>query len=103
MGLLFHHLDAATRTSMLGEVGLDLAKGTLYLSPRLSPAGRLGFAAALGDAIRDGDDETLAATLTARGYIKPVEESHNKFGMPFLKAVPRDAHVTLAEGEFNRF
>lgn len=97
------HLDPRTRALMHGEVQLDLARGGLYLSPRLSDAGRAGYVPVLLDAFARGDTKTFATDLARRrGFFNTHESSHRR-GIDYVKAVPRDAHVTLAEGEFNRF
>lgn len=31
------------------------------------------------------------------------EQGHSRRGTPYVKAVPHNAHITLADGEFNRF
>ncbi len=103
MPLSLHHLDARTRTFMHDEVQYDLARGSLYLSSRLSDIGRVAYVPALLDAIARGDTDTFAAAIARGGFLNTSELSHSRRGMPYVKAVPHDAHVTLAEGEYNRF
>lgn len=101
MSLRFESLDVLTRTQMLAEVDFDQSRGRLYLSPRLSPVGLVGYEGALREAITNGNDATLAAALGR--FLNAQELSHSRYGKPFWKRVPADAHLTLAEAEFNRF
>jgi len=103
MPLHLHHLDARTRQLMHDEVQYDLARGEIFLSSRLSDGGRAAYVAMLLDAIARGDVDTFAAALARGRVLNPYEQSHSRNGMPYIKAVPRDAHTMLAEGEFNRF
>ena len=84
------------------EVQHDLLHGNLYLSPRLSDLGRMGYVPALLDAAARGDTETFAAAIARNGFLNTTEVSHRR-GRPYVKAVPHDAHLTLAEGEYHRF
>jgi hypothetical protein len=102
MSLLLDHLDARTRQLMHAEVQHDLARGALYLSPRLSDVGRAGYLPALLDAIASGNADTLAVAIARGQFLNSYEMSHRR-GVPYVKSVPHDAHITLAEGEFNRY
>lgn len=103
MPLTLYHLDHRTRVFMHDEVQRDIAAGSLYLSRRLSDTGRISYVPTLLDAIANGDVDTFAAAIARGRLLSPYEESHSRRGTPYVKAVPHDAHVTLAEGEFNRF
>lgn len=103
MSLFMHHLDARTRVLMHDEVQHDIAAGSLYLSRRLTDPGRMTYVPTLLDAVARGDAGTFATAIQRGRLIKTHEESHSRRGMPFIKAVPHDAHLTLAEGEFHRF
>jgi hypothetical protein len=102
MALNLVDLDSETRKHMLAELDEDVARGRLYLSPRLNERGLREYAAMLRAAIETGNDETLAVALIREDAISAYEVSHRR-GRPFRKRVPHDAHLTLAEGEFNRF
>jgi hypothetical protein len=102
MALYLRDLDERTRTMMLMELDYDHEQGALYLSNRLSDAGRARYPEMLRDAIRDGDDGTLAAALAHPETFVTHEVAHRK-GKPYQKRVRRDANRLLAEGEFNRF
>jgi hypothetical protein len=99
----YERLDARTRTLMLDEVERDVRNRCLRMSERLSPDGTVGYLRALRDAISTGTDQTLAAALVRDGLLKWREVHHAQNGRPFSRAMPRDAHVALAEAEFNRF
>lgn len=80
-------LDEVTRTHMLEELRFDLARGGLYVSPRLSAHGRQVYASLLRAAIEGGTPASFAAAL--RGALEA--------------RTPRDAADMLAEGELGRF
>ena len=52
--------------------------------------------------MRRGTEQTLASTI-ATGRMLNTHEIGRRGDKVFVKRVPRDAHRTLAEGEFNRF
>lgn len=60
MTLQLESLDARTRGLMLEQVDSDVRDGCLYMSPRLSPTGVLGYLPALREAISHGTYQTLA-------------------------------------------
>jgi hypothetical protein len=103
------NLDAITRAAMLEEIAGDVSAGSgptgrLYLSDRLSPQGISDYPHLLRDAVRGGDEETLAAALASGGRLQTHETARNPHGGPdIIKSVPITAAQTLAEGEFNRF
>jgi hypothetical protein len=96
-------LDAQTRHFMRLEFHRDIAEGTLYISPRLSPAGQSVYANELLDAIEHGSPESLAAALDSPRFFNPTEPRESEDGADRGVRVPDTAAVTLAEGEFNRF
>jgi hypothetical protein len=102
MSFRFDDLDLHTRALMLDEVDRDARLGVLYRSPRLSPLGQVFYLPALREAVCRGTEQTLASEIASGGMLKEHEIGHRK-GKVFAKRVPRDAHQTLAEGEFNRF
>lgn len=102
MSFRFENLDARTRKLMLDELEHDVQLDRWHKSKRLSPIGEIAFVPALRDAIRSGNERTLAHAILVGGMLDSRELSHRK-GRMFWKDVPRDAHLTLAEGEFNRY
>jgi len=101
MGMNFVNLDDKTRGLMLEELEQDVAANKLYLSPRLSDAGRRNYEKLLRSAIQNGDDVSLANSLA--GLLKAYEQRAKPSGGYTTAKVPTTAPETLAEGEFNRF
>lgn len=102
MGFVFCDLDDRTRTIALSEVESDITSGTLAGSTRFSEDGTAAYPDLLRDAIRNGDEDTLAAALTAGPFFVSHELAH-RGTTAYLKKVPTTAARTFAEGEFNRF
>lgn len=98
MGLNYVDLDDATRGHMLAEYERDADASNIYFSIRLSPAGVSEWPALLRSAIETGSDDTLAAQIAAPGRLNP-----NDFRMGKPIKMNKNAHITLGEGEFNRF
>ncbi len=88
---------------MLAELDHDLQKHNLYVGKYLSEAGRQRYPGLLREAIQDGTDDSLAVALQAPGMFLEMHEKKKPTGGFSLARVPRTAHETLAEGEFNRF
>lgn len=99
----FRNLDDQTRRFMLEELEYDLARGKLYLSPRLSETGKHEYAHILRSALQNGSPELFAAELRRRQCLKTSEERRTPKGGVTQARVPAVAAETLAEGEFNRF
>jgi hypothetical protein len=97
------NLDERTRRHMLLEVESDIAGGSLYLSPRLSPHGRQEYPELLRQAVVGYDDVWLAAKLRSENRINFEEQRRKPKGGYSMVRVPVTAPDTLAEGEFNRF
>jgi hypothetical protein len=103
MGLLLENLDECTRRFMLEELDDDIARGRLYLSPRLSDIGQADFVGLLRAAIRGGTDVSLAAELRADGRMRSTSPWKKGTGGAATNELPATAPDTLAEGEFHRF
>jgi hypothetical protein len=90
---------------MIAEVERDIGDGGLYLSPRLTDSGRIQWPGLLLNAVRSGDEATLAESLMGRGLLRAFEDrrSSRGWGRAQQVRVPRTAAWTLSEGEFNRF
>lgn len=88
------------RELMLSEIEQDMKDNNLYLSPRL--LNKELYADLLRKSAISGNDSTLADDLLRNKCIKSMEARRTKSGTTMVN-VPRDAHLTLAEGEFNRF
>lgn len=90
----------SVRELMLLEVEEDIKNNNLYLSPRLT--NKEQYADLFKKSVTNGNDSTLADDLLKNRCIKSVETRRTKNGIKTV-SVPIDAHLTLAEGEFNRF
>lgn len=96
------NLDPETRHHMRQEAEQDIQDGALYLSPRLSPRGRLDYPELLLLAVDSGTPDTLAAAIAQNDRLNETETAVRN-GNPYVKRVPVNAPETMAEGEFNRF
>jgi hypothetical protein len=103
MALQLVNLDERTRTFMGEELQWDIDNGALYISNRLTDAGRVRWPGALREAIDQGDDASLAAELHSPGYLNTTEQRRKPSGGFSTAQGPATAPETLAEGEFNRF
>ncbi len=99
----FLHLDDQTRGLMAAEVADDERNGVLYISDRLSPYGRSIYPDLLKKAIESHDETWLASELSRPSVFNAQFERKNPKAGISLITMPVDAHVTLGEGEFNRF
>jgi hypothetical protein len=103
MGLRLDGLDDQTREFMLAELDHDLETNSLYLGKFLTDLGRDRYPTLLREAVERGTDESLSAALQAPGLFLATYEKRKPNGGVTIAKVPYTAHVTLAEGEFNRF
>lgn len=88
---------------MLAELDHDLQVDNLYVGKYLSEVGKQQYPGLLREAIDGGTDDSLAVALQTPGLFLEMHEKKNPTGGFSLAKVPRTAHETLAEGEFNRF
>ncbi|MEJ0095400.1 MAG: hypothetical protein WDN46_18945 [Methylocella sp.] len=104
MGLSFVHLDDTTRQSMLSEIEIDRAGGTVYVSDYLNEIGRLRWVPLLIQAAEKGTDDSLANALRRANCFK-IEVAYNKprGGGTGMRRVPVTASQTLAESQFNMY
>lgn len=98
MPLNLENLDEETRRYMKEELERDKEKDNLYISPRLSKRGREDYFDLFLEAISGGSASSFAEELNSEGRLKNKEKT--KQG---TKSVRFDAHLILAEGEFNRY
>ena len=103
MSIHYESIDEAVRAAMVREIESDHAKGTLYISPRLTEAGVDEWPWILREAAEQHDDAWIASELRERGLLCLQEQTHTPRGGVTTVRVPRTAPETLAEGEFNRF
>jgi hypothetical protein len=97
----FKNLDDKTREMMEKELDFDLGQGKLYPSKRFNQEGKNIYPSLLREAIRAGNEQTLAMSLTPN-FFETKEIRITKNG-PISAQIPITANITLAEGEFNRF
>jgi len=96
LALTYQNLDETTRGYMLGEFEMDAGEGLLFLSSRLTGAGRRRFPELLAEAIRRYDDRWLAAQLIESLLMSGLApQGHYR--------IDSRAPENLAEDEFNRY
>ena len=96
------NLDDETRQLMIEEIEMDITNRQLYLSARLSDIGQLDYPVLLKQAAKSYDDEWLASQLQRNDRLNATEQRRIKSGYMMAK-IPVNAHITIAEGEFNKF
>ncbi len=101
MSFIFRNLTNETRQYMKEEVEYDLENGTLYISERLSSAGKIVYPSLLIESIENGNEDTLANSLI--GKFNPTYKRRNPKGGFTMAKIPSNQHQMLAEGEFNRY
>ncbi len=103
MGLNLVNLDERTRQLMVQEAELEIARGTLFISPHLTPLGRELYPTLLRKAIRSMDEVWLAGTLRGAGLIELLERKTLPNGDVVIRTGPGLSVDSLVEREFNRF
>jgi len=104
MTLYFENLDDRTRQLMLDEMEYDNEHNQLHISPFLSGQGQRDYPNLLREAIQNGNDETLAQSLSGhRRILKTLPRRQPKAGGYSIAATPENAAQVLAESEFNRY
>lgn len=101
MSFLFKNLTNETRQFMKDEVEHDLKNKTLYISDRLSLAGKSAYPNLLLKSIENGNETTLANFLL--GKFNPTYQRRNPNGGFTTVKMPSNQPQVLAEGEFNRY
>ncbi|MCB2411123.1 hypothetical protein [Hymenobacter lucidus] len=94
----FENLDQKTRQYMLIEVEEAIKNSQLNHSKRFNEQGIQRYSQLLLEAVRNGNEQTLATALQEQECFN----SHEKQGAVTRK-VPTNAPLTFAEGEFNNF
>jgi hypothetical protein len=103
MALYLENLDERTRELMLEEMEYDIANHQLHISPFLSGQGQRDYENLLRDALRSGNDETLAQSLREHRRILRTLPRRNPTGGYSIAATAENAAQVLAESEFNRY
>ncbi len=97
------NLDERTRRLMLDEIDLDVERGTLYVSPRLSNSGQQNYLTLLREAAREHNDDCLAEQLSEQGRMQKSEARRKPTGGFSIAAVPSNAAAVAALGAFKRY
>ena len=100
MSLHLPHLDAVTRDYMLRELDEELANYP-YLPASMSPSGLIRWPALLHEAVEQGDDSTLLASLLYDPALFNVTEPYSRSATGFKNVNHHQAAERLAVGEFN--
>ena len=104
MSLNLENLDHPNvRELMLREFEKDVTEGRIYLSPRLKEDSHQTYLDLVREAIKSEDADSFAIQILARDCLKKTEQRRKPSGGWTTARVPRTAHITLAEGEFNRY
>jgi len=96
MAFSFVNLDDKTRSYMIAEFEADQKGGRLYMSNRLSDAGKTAYPGLLKTALETHDEHWLTAQIDPHMVEYEIVQGKSK-------KVPHTANETLAESEFNRF
>jgi hypothetical protein len=103
VALNYRNLDSETRKFMVEEVEMDMACGTLYLSPWLTDRGRQDWPEMIHDAVISGNDFTLSTEIPKYNRLARTAKRRKPTGGFTNYLIPHTAPETMAEGEFNRF
>lgn len=98
----FENLDEQTRLAMISEVKTDRDKKVIYYSKRFTKYGRIKYLALLLDAVKSGDEQTLAKSIKINYCFVETEKREGKNGV-IQANIPKNANQVFAESEFNRF
>lgn len=97
----FEELDDTTRKYMLEEFQKEEKGGNPYRSSRMSAEGLANVARHMEKAIKNGDENTLAVSLSNGTYWKPYETRRRKDTTYQAKIDPMSSAKTFALTEFN--
>ena len=98
----FENLDEQTRLAMISEIKTDIDKKAIYYSKRFTKYGRIKYLPLLLDAVKSGNEQTLAKSIKFNYCFVETERRNLKNG--FIEAsIPKNANAVFAESEFNRF
>jgi hypothetical protein len=101
MAMNFEELDSATREYMLSEFESEQSGGNPYPPRALSPQGLVAFPNLMREAIRNGNEETLKASLSVASYWNSTE-TYVRDGVTRERRLDVDqAAERLALTEFN--
>lgn len=90
------------RTEMISEIQLDINNHRLYISERLNSEGKERYPSILMKAAKSLNIEGFINLLTM-DYFNSYEQRRKPTGDFITAKIPKNANLTLCEGEFNRF
>ena len=102
MAFNFANLDETVRGYMLEEFQTDRDNSTVYRSPRIKSDQFDNYLNLLEESIQSENEEVFGEEIRARNILN-THETSTRHGTSFQKRVPHNAHITLSEGEFNRY
>ncbi|MDX1665253.1 MAG: hypothetical protein R3272_15780 [Candidatus Promineifilaceae bacterium] len=103
MTLYLAHLDERTRELMLEELAYDLERNALHITPYLSNQGIHDYPNLLREALREGDEESLAVALAQQRRIARTGHRRRPSGGYTIVTVPENAAEMIATDAFNRY
>lgn len=103
MGLRYENLDAETRALMVEEVDMDRQDHSMYVSNYLNERGAALWPELTHDAVRVGNDDSLAGAISDQRLLKDQVERRKPSGGTTMAKVPYTAAGTLAEAQFNMY
>lgn len=98
----FENLNLQTRSAMISEVKTDIDKRAIYYSKRFTKYGRIKYLQLLLDAVKSGNEQTLARSIKFNYCFVETEKREGKNGVIHAN-IPKNANQVFAESEFNRF
>ena len=102
MAFDFKKLDVQIRRLMLEEVLMDETRGEFFRGKYTNDTGKAAFPQLLKQAVQSGNEVSLAQSLHSALFLKSYTKKTPSGGTT-TAAVPHNANIMLAEGEFNRF
>ena len=102
MEFSFENLNQQTRSAMIVEVKTDIDRKAIYYSKRFTKYGRIKYLALLLDAVKSGNEHTLAKSIKFSYCFVETEKREGKKGV-IQANIPKNANQVFAESEFNRF
>jgi hypothetical protein len=103
MVLQLNHLqEPDVRKYMIDELEFDKTNNNFYFSNRLQTIKHSVYIDLLRQALKEGNDESLASEIERNSCLIQQETRQTKYG-PKIANLPYNAHVVLAEAEFNRY
>lgn len=102
MSLQLENLEDDVRKLIMEEIERDEAGGNLFFSNRLRADKKDIYLHLLKEALAKGNDDSFALTIKTSQCLNQKETRDTKKGA-IQADVPYNAHITLAEGEFNRY